>query len=90
MESGRFSEAREILARYLSKTRLVRARSLETNSNREINLKLENELPTGSFKVRGALCALTVQMARTNVREVVASSTGNHGAAVAAAGRGDR
>lgn len=87
MELGRFSEAREILARYLPKTRLVRASSLEKNHNQEIYLKLENELQTGSFKVRGALYALGVQMQRANVREVVASSTGNHGAAVAYAAK---
>jgi threonine dehydratase len=87
MEPGRFSEAREILARYLPKTRLVRASSLEKNSNQEIYLKLENELSTGSFKVRGALYALSVQLQRAKVGEVVASSTGNHGAAVAYAAK---
>lgn len=50
-------------------------------------LKLESELPTGSFKVRGALHALTVNLARRPIAEVVASSTGNHGAAVAWAAR---
>jgi threonine dehydratase len=87
MELGRFSEAREILARHLPKTRLVQASSMEKNPKQEIYLKLESELPTGSFKVRGALYALGVQMGRTNVREVVASSTGNHGAAVAYAAK---
>src|SRR5258708_1807368 len=48
-------------------------------------LKLESELPTGSFKVRGAMYALAVNMQRRRdaFRQVVASSTGNHGAAVA-------
>ena len=50
-------------------------------------LKLEADLPTGSFKVRGALWALATQLARGRVEEVVASSTGNHGAAVAYAGK---
>ena len=50
-------------------------------------LKNETVLPTGSFKVRGAWTALTAELARTNVREVVAASTGNHGAAVAWAAR---
>jgi threonine dehydratase len=40
-------------------------------------------LPTGSFKVRGALHSLTVNLARRTIDEVVAASTGNHGAAVA-------
>jgi len=87
MELGRFSEAREILARYLPKTRLVRATSLERDPEQKIFLKLENELPTSSFKVRGALYALSVQLQRAKVQEVVASSTGNHGAAVAYAAK---
>jgi threonine dehydratase len=67
-------------------TRLERAASL-SRPGRELYLKLENELPTGSFKVRGAVHSLSVNVARREVREVVAASTGNHGAAVAYAGR---
>jgi threonine dehydratase len=43
-------------------------------------LKLETLQPTGSFKVRGALAALTVLPRGTNV---VTASAGNHGLAVA-------
>lgn len=53
------------------------------DSRDTVFLKLENEMPTGSFKVRGALHALTRRLERSAVSEVVASSTGNHGAAVA-------
>jgi len=67
-------------------TRLVRAASLSA-PGRELYLKLEHELPTGSFKVRGAVHSLRVNLARRDVGEVVAASTGNHGAAVAYAGR---
>src|SRR5262249_4550007 len=42
---------------------------------------------TGSFKVRGAVYALTRRREASNVTEVVAASTGNHGAAVAYAAR---
>lgn len=87
MEFDRFEQAREMLTRYLPKTRLFRAVSLENNPGQKIFLKLENELPTGSFKVRGALYALSAQMHRASVLEVVASSTGNHGAAVAYAAK---
>ena len=72
MGLGRFKQAREVLSRYLPKTRLVRAFSFENNPEQDVYLKLENELPTGSFKVRGALYALSLQMQRTSVREVVA------------------
>jgi threonine dehydratase len=46
-----------------------------------VYLKLETELPTGSFR-SGAVHALSVNLSRA-VRSVVAASTGNHGAAVA-------
>jgi len=83
MEFSRFEEAQAVLSRYLPKTRLTRAASLERNSEQHVFLKLENELPTSSFKVRGAIYALHVNEQRVETREVVASSTGNHGAAVA-------
>ena len=50
-------------------------------------MKLETDLPTGSFKPRGALYALSVNMARRKIDEVTACSTGNHGAAVAFAAK---
>jgi len=78
--------AREILRSYLPMSRLVAAPSLSGGSS-NVFLKLESELPTGSFKPRGALCALTIELGRRPVREVTASSTGNHGAAVAFAAR---
>ena len=87
MEFRRFEDARTLLSRYLPKTRLVRAASLESSSPRQVFLKLENELPTGSFKVRGAIYALSLREQAQGMREVVASSTGNHGAAVAYAAK---
>jgi threonine dehydratase len=53
----------------------------------DVHLKLEGELPTGSFKVRGAYYALWAHAQEGGVSEVVAASTGNHGAAVAWAAR---
>ena len=64
----------------------MRAASLCT-PDRVVYLKLETSLPTGSFKVRGALFSLSERVRRGGVDEVVAASTGNHGAAVAYAGR---
>jgi threonine dehydratase len=54
---------------------------------KHVYLKLEMELPTGSFKVRGALWGLAAALKKGGVEEVVASSTGNHGAAVAYAAK---
>jgi len=47
-------------------------------------LKIEAVQPTGSYKVRGALNALTVLVEQQpNVRSIVTASAGNHGLAVA-------
>ncbi|GAC1635779.1 MAG: hypothetical protein NVS9B14_13460 [Candidatus Acidiferrum sp.] len=75
--------AREFLAGHFSPTRLVEAPAVSRTAGARVHLKLEMELPTGSFKVRGAMWALAERMRTQAVREVVASSTGNHGAAVA-------
>ena len=79
--------AQEFLKPHLPQTRLVAAPSISPRSGGNVYLKLETDLPTGSFKPRGALYALSVNLARRKVREVVASSTGNHGAAVAYAAK---
>ena len=79
--------ARDLLSRYLLRTRLVEATSFADVAKAAVYLKMESDLPTGSFKVRGAIHALSVNMARGRLKEVVASSTGNHGAAVAYAAR---
>ncbi len=57
------------------------------SADREVWLKDETVLPTGTFKVRGAWVALTRAIEAGPITEVVAASTGNHGAAVAWAAR---
>jgi threonine dehydratase len=79
-------EAREFLRGHFGVSRAVEAPALGARTGRRVWLKLEAELPTGSFKVRGALWGLAARLSRGSVAEVVASSTGNHGAAVAWAG----
>ena len=78
--------AQRILARHFAATRLAPAQSL-TSVHRRVFLKLETELPTASFKPRGAVYSLTSNTWKRTLSEVVAASTGNHGAAVAYAGR---
>jgi threonine dehydratase len=75
-----------IIYRHFSASRLVRSKLL-SRDGADVYLKLELELPTGSFKVRGALYALARRLEKGSVSEVVAASTGNHGAAVAWAGK---
>ena len=50
-------------------------------------LKMETDLPTGTFKVRGALWALAHKLEEQSIPHVITASTGNHGAAVAYAAR---
>ena len=80
-------EAQRFLAKYFAPTRLIAAPFLSQVTGNGVYLKLETELPTGSFKVRGAFWALAQRMKRGPIQEVVACSTGNHGAAVAAAAK---
>ena len=80
-------EAQKYLMKYFARTRLIAAPFLSQSTGKRVFLKLETELPTGSFKVRGAFWALAQRMKKGRAREVVASSTGNHGAAVAYAAK---
>jgi threonine dehydratase len=80
-------KAQQFLRDRLPRTRLLCSRSLRKRTDSAVYLKLETEMPTGSFKVRGALFALHSEIEQRPVTEVVAASTGNHGAAVAHAAR---
>src|SRR5580698_1832403 len=74
--SARFPEAR------LRPCSLVRLSEVDARAGARVWLALESLQVTGSFKVRGALLALS-RLAERGVREVVAASAGNHGAGVA-------
>jgi threonine dehydratase len=79
-------EAQLFLQKYFGDTPLVRAPSL-ARGQAEAWLKIETGLPTGSFKPRGALYGLEASRQRRKIDEVIACSTGNHGAAVAFAAK---
>jgi threonine dehydratase len=79
IDPQRIRDAQSLLARHFGPTRIARAASLSSPGH-DVYLKIETELPTGSFKVRGAIYALS---RHPGVGEVVCASTGNHGAAVA-------
>jgi len=85
--SEQVNDARALLRPFLRPTRLVPAERIASDSDTQIHLKLETELPTRSFKPRGALYALMKTLQKRSVKGVVAASTGNHGAAVAYAAR---
>src|SRR5262245_15742993 len=82
----RVEEARALLKPYFTPTPLIKATG-PVLPNEAFFLKVETGLPTGSFKVRGAVYALSVNARTRAIAEVIAASTGNHGAAVAYAGR---
>lgn len=81
------NDAREWLRQFLRPTRLIESQWIGRDSDTRIFLKLETDLPTGSFKPRGALYALLKNLEQRPIKGVVAASTGNHGAAVAYAAR---
>lgn len=67
------------------RTPVERSPVLEGSSGARVWLKLENLQETGSFKLRGAFHKLLSLDDEARDRGVVAASTGNHGAGVAAA-----
>jgi threonine dehydratase len=71
-------EGHTAIRRYLDPTRLIETRDAR---GRLVHLKLENEQPTGSFKVRGALFNLLRRP--PNDAGFVTASAGNHGLGVA-------
>jgi len=70
---------RELLSRYFRPTRLLSAESLAQRSGARVRLKIESDLPTGSFKPRGALNALLTTAAQCPVPGVVAASRNTAG-----------
>jgi len=77
--------AAELLLGRVRRTPIERSPVLEGSSGARVWLKLENLQETGSFKLRGAFHKLLTLDEEARARGVVAASTGNHGAGVAAA-----
>ena len=69
----------ENIKHYIVKTPLTYSERLSNEINSNIFLKLENFQKTGSFKARGAINKI---LNINNSKDVVAASSGNHGAAV--------
>jgi threonine dehydratase len=65
--------------RFAIRTSLRREEYLSRRLDADVYVKLESEQPVGSFKIRGA----THRLVGETASEVVASSSGNHGIAVA-------
>lgn len=76
-------DARNHIARYILSTPLVRSPPRSNICGFSVGLKLEHSQITGSFKLRGATNAITKLTKAERDRGVVATSTGNHGRALA-------
>ena len=72
-------ESLENIKNHIVRTPLLFSERLSNEINSNIFLKLENLQKTGSFKARGALNKI---LSIKNTKDVVAASSGNHGAAV--------
>src|SRR5918998_4033590 len=80
-------DAAELLQGRVRRTPLLRAGELSRRFGAPVLLKAENLQLTGSFKARGATCAL-LRLPRERLRAgVVAASAGNHAQALAFAAR---
>jgi len=65
-------------------TKVFYSKEISEKTKSEVYFKLENQQLTGSFKIRGALNKLKVLLKeKSNIKKLVAASTGNHAAAVA-------
>ncbi len=78
-------EASRRMAKFVSRTPLVRSVAFSDMLDANVYFKLENRQTTGSFKLRGATNRLLLLGQTERSRGCVAASSGNHGAAVAAA-----
>lgn len=77
-------EAYERIKDYIHETPVVTSRTLDSICGRSVVLKCENLQRTGSFKYRGATNAiLALKERRSDVKGVVAYTSGNFGQALA-------
>lgn len=79
--------ARRRIAPFIHRTPLRPAQALGQTSGHEILLKCEHHQHTGAFKLRGATNAVLSLGEDERKRGICTASTGNHGRAIAHAGR---
>lgn len=83
IELSEILQAMRRIRPYLTYTPLIRSDYLSERSGGDVWLKLENQQPTGSFKVRGALNKLSQLVESEQAQSIVAASAGNHALGVA-------
>ncbi|MGC9324299.1 MAG: threonine ammonia-lyase [Desulfomonilia bacterium] len=79
--------ARSAIYHYINKTNLIYYSELSRILGCDAFVKHENHLPTGSFKIRGALNFFHTIPKEDVINGVLVSTRGNHGLAMAWAGR---
>lgn len=91
--AGRLPVVSDVLASarrigpYVHRTPVLTSRSIDARVGAPVHFKCENFQRSGSFKLRGALAALTASLDEFRARGAATHSSGNHGAALALAGR---
>ena len=75
--------AEKIVSKHTVSTPVVQSQALSKAVGESIYLKLENQQITGSFKIRGAINAISNLSPAQKKAGVVALSTGNHGRGLA-------
>jgi len=75
--------AEKIVSKHTVTTPVVQSQALTKAIGKRIYLKLENQQITGSFKIRGAINAISNLSPAQKKAGVVALSTGNHGRGLA-------
>ena len=78
-DPGQMEAAWKAVRRFLATTPVVEVPQLGSS----VSVKVETVQPTGSFKVRGGLAAVSATQDEDPGRAVVASSAGNHGLGLA-------
>jgi threonine dehydratase len=78
-----FQAASKVLSKIIDPTPLIKNEWLSLQYDCEVWLKLENMLPIGSFKMRGATYKISTLTAAEKKRGVLAVSAGNHAQGVA-------
>ncbi len=78
-QPAQLDAAWEVVRQHLAVTPVVQAPQLGTG----VSLKLETLQPTGAFKVRGGLAAVSATLRTDPGRAVVTASAGNHGLGLA-------
>lgn len=87
MELAAILAARQAIRPFITYTPLIHSPFLSERSGANVWLKLENQQPTGSFKVRGALHKILQLSPDQRARRIVTASAGNHALGVAHAVR---